>query len=102
MTKKGQLISTIFLALFIAVMIPVAIFATTANGTTVTNRVQYYVTDLEGAFYYAITGNRLDKGTYSSFDVGYEASSGTITLLLSTRVMACERMVMLPSRIPLP
>ncbi|MBR2053146.1 MAG: hypothetical protein IJ959_03215, partial [Clostridia bacterium] len=79
MTKKGQLISTIFLALFIAVMIPVAIFATTASGTTVTNRVQYYVTDLEGAFYYAITGNRLDKGTYSSFDVGYDPTSGAVT-----------------------
>ena len=79
MTKKGQLISTIFLALFIAVMIPVAIFATTTSGTTVSNRVQYYVTDLEGAFYYAITGNRLDKGTYSSFDVGYDPTSGAVT-----------------------
>ena len=79
MTKKGQLISTIFLALFVAVMIPVAIFATTTSGTTVTNRVQYYVEDIDGAFYYAITGNRLDKGTYSSFDVGYDPISGTIT-----------------------
>lgn len=79
MTKKGQLISTIFLALFVAVMIPVAIFATTTSGTTVSNRVQYYVDDLEGAFYYAITGNRLDKGSYSSFDVGYDPVSGAVT-----------------------
>ena len=79
MTKKGQLISTIFLALFIAVMIPVAIFATTTSGTTVSNRVQYYVEDLDGAFYYAITGNRLDKGTYSSCSCGISCCAKVVT-----------------------
>lgn len=80
LTKKGKLASTVVLTLFVAVMIPVAIFATANQTVGISNYVQFFVEDLEGKFYYAITGNRLDKNSQtSSLDVGYDPISNTIT-----------------------
>lgn len=80
LTKKAKLASTVILTLFVAVMIPVAIFATTNQTVGISNYVQFFVEDLEGKFYYAITGNRLDKNSQtSSLDVGYDPISNTIT-----------------------
>ncbi|MBQ2713935.1 MAG: hypothetical protein IJF22_03070 [Clostridia bacterium] len=80
MTKKAKLASSIVVALFVAVMIPVAIFAASNQTVGISNYVQFFVEDLEGKFYYAITGNRLDKNsTTSSMDVGYDPISKTIT-----------------------
>lgn len=80
MTKKAKLASTVILTLFVAVMIPVAIFATSNQTVGISNYVQFFVEDLEGKFYYAITGNRPDKNSLnSSLDVGYDPISNTIT-----------------------
>lgn len=78
MTRSAKLWSSIIVALFIAIMIPVAIFATQREAALIQNNVKFYVEDLEGEFYYAITGNSPDNGLNSSLDVGYNAVSDTI------------------------
>lgn len=79
MTKKGKLVGTIVVLIFVAIMIPIAIFATqNVAQTQVANLVKYQAQYLDGVFYYAVTGNKLDKDTYSTFDIGYTPSSKTI------------------------
>ena len=42
-------------------LVPIAIFATANKDVKVSNHVKYYVEDLNGDFYYAITGNANDE-----------------------------------------
>lgn len=60
LTKRGKLVGSIVVLLFIAIMIPVAIFASTTERIQNNNYVKFNVVDFEGNFYLALVGNKVE------------------------------------------
>lgn len=69
MTKKWKLVATIFVMIFIIIMIPITIFASQSMSARVINKVVFNSKEIEGKFYYSIVGNAT-----KSNDIGVDSS----------------------------
>lgn len=82
MAKQAKLITTIILLFFIAIMIPIAIYASNGIGARITNLVKFNVKDIEGKFFCAVKGNAKPE----IYDLGYDQGNIQPQLLFSGEI----------------